>query len=250
MSNMEDMIAGKHAVLEAMRSGLTVNKIWIAQGSNPHQVQSVIEEAKASGVMYQFVDRRKLDQMVEKDVRHQGVIAQVAPHAYADIEDLFTAADKKGEAPFFIILDEIEDPHNLGSVLRTVECVGAHGVIIPKRRSVGITQATAKTSAGAAFYVPVARVSNLAQTLEILKQRGVWIAGADASAEQSVYDTDLTGPLAIVIGNEGRGLSRLIRERCDYLIKLPMRGRIQSLNASVAAGVFLYEAVRQRSARG
>jgi 23S rRNA (guanosine2251-2'-O)-methyltransferase len=246
---MDDIIAGKHAVLEALRSGRTVNKIWIAQGTNPHHVQPIIELAKASGVVYQFVDRRKLDQMTDGDIRHQGVIAQAAPHEYADIEDLFAAAERKGEPPLIVVLDEIEDPHNLGSVLRTVECAGAHGVIIPKRRSAAITQATAKTSAGAVEYVPVARVPNLAQTIEALKQRGVWVAGADAAAEQSVYDTDMTGPLAIVIGNEGRGLSRLVRDRCDFLIKLPMMGRIQSLNASVACGVLLYEALRQRASR-
>lgn len=247
---MEEILAGKHAVLEALRSERTINKIWIAQGANPHHVQPVIEEAKQQGVMFQFVDRRRLDQMVEKDVRHQGVIAQAAPHDYADVDDLFAIAEKRGEPPFIIVLDEIEDPHNLGSVLRTVECAGAHGVIIPKRRSVGVTAVVAKTSAGAAAYVPVARVSNLAQTIEALKQRGVWIAGADAAAEKDVYETDLRGPLAIVIGNEGRGLSRLVREKCDFLVKLPMLGRIQSLNASVAAGILLYEALRQRTVNG
>lgn len=247
---MEDMIIGKHAVLEALRSGRTVNKIWIAQGSNPQQISQVIDMARSAGVIYQFVDRRKLDQMVEGGARHQGVIAQVAPHEYASIDDLFAAAETRGEPPLFVILDEIEDPHNLGSVLRTVECAGAHGVIIPRRRSAAITQATVKTSAGAVEYVPVARVSNLAQTIEGLKQRGVWIAGADAAAKSSAYEADLTGPLAIVIGNEGRGMSRLTRDKCDFLIKLPILGRIQSLNASVACGILLYEAVRQRMSLG
>ncbi len=247
---MEEIIAGKHAVLEALRSGRTVNKIWLAQGSAPHQLQAVVEEAKKLGVMYQFVDRRKLDQMVDKDIRHQGVVAQAAPYEYADLEDLFQAAKERGEAPFFVILDEIEDPHNLGSVIRTVECAGAHGVIIPKRRSAQVTAVVARTSAGAAAFVPVARVSNLAQAIDALKERGVWIAGADASAGQTAYEADLTGPLAIVIGSEGRGLSRLVREKCDFLVKLPLLGRIQSLNASVAAGILLYEAVRQRTARG
>jgi 23S rRNA (guanosine2251-2'-O)-methyltransferase len=247
---VEEIIAGKHAVLEALRSGRTVNKIWLAQGSAPHQLQAVVEEAKKLGVMYQFVDRRKLDQMVDKDIRHQGVVAQAAPYEYADLEDLFQAAKERGEAPFFVILDEIEDPHNLGSVIRTVECAGAHGVIIPKRRSAQVTAVVARTSAGAAAFVPVARVSNLAQAIDALKERGVWIAGADASAGQTAYEADLTGPLAIVIGSEGRGLSRLVREKCDFLVKLPLLGRIQSLNASVAAGILLYEAVRQRTARG
>lgn len=247
---MEEMIAGKHAVLEALRSGRPINKIWIAQGSSLHLIQPVIDAAKAQGVIYQFVDRRKLDQMfADKHIRHQGVAAQAAPHQYADIEDLFSLAEERGEAPFFVILDEIEDPHNLGSILRTVECAGAHGVVIPRRRSAGITAVVAKTSAGAVEYVPVARAGNLAQTIDMLKQRGVWIAGADAAAERSVYEADLTGPLAIVIGSEGRGLSRLVREKCDFLVKLPLLGRIQSLNASVAAGILLYEAVRQRAAR-
>ena len=246
---MEETIAGKHAVLEALRSGRTVNKIWLAQGSAPHQLQAVVEEAKKLGVMYQFVDRRKLDQMVDKDVRHQGVVAQAAPYEYADLEDLFQVAAERNEAPFFVVLDEIEDPHNLGSVIRTVECAGAHGVIIPKRRSAQVTAVVARTSAGAAAFVPVARVSNLAQAIDALKLRGVWIAGADAAAEQTAYEADLTGPLAIVIGSEGKGLSRLIREKCDYLVKLPLLGRIRSLNASVAAGILLYEAVRQRTAR-
>lgn len=246
---VEELTAGKHAVLEALRSGRTVNKIWIAQGSAGAQIQPIIDEAKKRGVMYQFVDRRKLDQMVDKGVRHQGVAAQIAPHDYADVEDLFANADKRGEAPFFVVLDELEDPHNLGSILRTVECVGAHGVIIPKRRSVGVTATVAKTSAGAVEYVPVARVSNLAQTIDGLKQKGIWVAGADAKAEQNVYEADLTGPLAIVIGSEGKGLSRLIREKCDFLVGLPMRGRIQSLNASVAAGILMYEALRQRTSK-
>ena len=244
---MEELTAGKHAVLEALRSGRTVNKIWIAQGSANAQIQPIIDEAKKRGIMYQFVDRRRLDQMVERGIRHQGVAAQLAPHAYVEVEDLLEIADKHGEAPFLVLLDELEDPHNLGSILRTAECAGAHGVIIPKRRSVGVTATVAKTSAGAVEYVPVARVANLAQTIETLKQRGVWVAGADANAKQDVYDADLTGPLAIVIGSEGKGLSRLVKEKCDFLLGLPMYGRIQSLNASVAAGIVMYEALRQRS---
>ncbi len=239
----EEMIAGRHPVLEALRAGRTIHKLMYADGAQG--IGPVLTEAHETGIVTQRVDRRKLDQMAQ-GVRHQGVIALVAERDYASLDDLLTAATASGAPPLLIMLDEIEDPHNLGSILRTVDCAGAHGVIVPKRRSAGLTATVAKTSAGAIEHVPVARVSNLAQTIEELKKRGLWIAGADAAAEQDVYHTDLTMPLAIVIGNEGQGLSRLVRERCDFLVKLPMFGRIQSLNASVAAGVLLYEAARQR----
>jgi 23S rRNA (guanosine2251-2'-O)-methyltransferase len=246
MEHTEDQwLAGKHPVLEALRSGRPIHKVWIAEGAAKHQTASVVQAAKEAGVPVQFVDRRRLDQTVP-GVNHQGVAAQAAALEYADVDDIFAAAERKGEPPLLILLDEIEDPHNLGSILRTADSAGAHGVIIPRRRSVGLTATVAKTSAGAVAYVPVARVANLAQTIDMLKERGVWVAGADASAEQDVYASDLTGPIALVIGNENRGLGRLIREKCDFLVKLPMLGRIQSLNASVAAGVLLYEIVRQR----
>jgi 23S rRNA (guanosine2251-2'-O)-methyltransferase len=241
----EEMVAGRHPVLEAIRSGRTIHKLLFAdaaQGIGP-----VIAEARAAGIVAQQVDKRKLDQMAV-GVRHQGIIAVVAERAYAELDDLFAAAAASGEPPLFVLLDEIEDPHNLGSILRTVDCAGAHGVVIPKRRSAGLTATVAKTSAGAIEHVPVARVTNMAQTIDELKERGVWIAGADASADRDVYSSDLKLPLAIVIGNEGKGLGRLVRERCDFLVKLPMFGRINSLNASVAASLLLYEAVRQRRA--
>lgn len=239
----EEMIAGRHPVLEAIRSGRTINKLMFSEGAQG--IEQVIAEAKRTGIVTQKVDKRKLDQMAE-GVRHQGIVALAAERDYASVDDLFAAAERSGEPPLFMLLDEIEDPHNLGSILRTVDCAGAHGVIIPKRRSVGLTATVAKTSAGAVEHVPVARVTNLAQTIDELKERGVWVAGADASAEQDVYASDLKLPLAIVIGNEGKGLGRLVRERCDFLVKLPMFGRINSLNASVAASLILYEAVRQR----
>ncbi len=243
--NQEEMIAGKHPVMEALRSGRDINKIWIAEGAQKSLTQPIVAEAKQHGVIVQFVDKRKLDAMVE-GVQHQGVVAQAAAFAYAEIEDLLARARELNETPFLLILDEIEDPHNLGSILRTAECTGVHGVIIPKRRSVGLTATVLKTSAGAAEHVPVARVTNLAQTIDRLKEEGVWVAGTDVSAPQDVYKTKFDLPLAIVIGNEGKGMGRLIKEKCDFLVKLPMHGRLNSLNASVAAGVLMYEVVRQR----
>ncbi|MBN3523769.1 23S rRNA (guanosine(2251)-2'-O)-methyltransferase RlmB [Paenibacillus apiarius] len=242
----EEFIAGKHSVTEALKSGRTINKIWIADNAQKHLTQPIIAEAKKAGVIIQTVDKRKLDQMAE-GVQHQGVVAQVAAYEYVDVEDILARAEAKGEVPFLLLLDEIEDPHNLGSILRTADCTGVHGVIIPKRRSVGLTATVSKTSAGAVEYVPVARVTNLSQTMEQLKERGVWIVGTDVSANQEIYDADVfTLPVALVIGNENKGMGRLIRETCDVLCKLPMAGQINSLNASVAAGIFMYEVVRRR----
>jgi 23S rRNA (guanosine2251-2'-O)-methyltransferase len=244
----EQYLAGKHPVLEALKAGRSLNKIWLSTQARRHLVGPILEEAKARGVVVQYVDKRKLDQLVPA-VPHQGVVAQAAPASYVEVDELLARAGERGESPLLVLLDEVEDPHNLGSVLRTVDCTGAHGVIVPKRRSASLTAVVAKTSAGAVEYVPVARVANLVQTIEKLKEAGVWIAGADAAADSDVYQANLTGPLAIVIGSEGRGLSRLVREKCDFLVSLPMFGRINSLNASVAAGVILYEAVRQRRER-
>ncbi|WP_195576673.1 23S rRNA (guanosine(2251)-2'-O)-methyltransferase RlmB [Paenibacillus sp. 1001270B_150601_E10] len=242
----EELIAGKHSVMEALRSGRTINKIWIAEQAQKHLTQPIIAEAKKAGIVVQNVDKRKLDQMAE-GIQHQGVVAQVAAYDYVEVDDLLARAEERGEKPFLLILDEIEDPHNLGSMLRTADCTGVHGVIIPKRRSVGLTATVSKISAGAVEYVPVARVTNLAQTIEELKERGVWIVGTDVSATQVIYDANiLDSPVAIVIGNENKGMGRLIRESCDVLLKLPMSGQINSLNASVAAGIFMYEVVRRR----
>lgn len=241
----EEYIGGKHSVTEAIRSGRTVNKIWIAEGAQKHYVGPVLAEAKAAGIIVQTVDKRKLDQMAG-GVSHQGVVAQVAPYAYAEVEDLLARAHEKGEQPFLIILDEIEDPHNLGSILRTADCAGVHGLIIPKRRSVGLTATVSKISAGAVEYVPVAKVTNLSQTIDQLKKEGVWVVGADVHTDKSLYDVDFNMPVAIVIGNEGKGMGRLVKESCDFNVKLPMQGRINSLNASVAASIFMYEVVRQR----
>ncbi|SHE14362.1 spoU rRNA methylase family protein [Chlamydia abortus] len=242
---MEEYIAGKHSVLEAIRSGRTIHKIWIADNAQKHYVHPIMAEAKANGILVQTAARRKLDQLVP-NVQNQGVVAQIAAYDYASVDDILDLAARKGQAPLIVILDEIEDPHNLGAILRTADCTGVHGIIIPKRRAVGLTATVSKISAGAVEYVPVAKVTNLVQTIEELKERGVWVAGADGSAEQTVFEADLTMPLAIVIGNESKGIGRLVREHCDFLIKLPMLGSISSLNASVAASVLMYEALRQR----
>ncbi|WP_054956080.1 23S rRNA (guanosine(2251)-2'-O)-methyltransferase RlmB [Paenibacillus dakarensis] len=242
----EEIIAGKHSVTEALRSGRTINKIWVADNAQKHLITPIIAEARKLGIVIQNVDKRKLDQLVP-GVQHQGVVAQAAPYAYAEVDDLLKIAEDKGEPPFLLILDEIEDPHNLGSILRTADCTGVHGVILPKRRSAQITATVSKTSAGAVEYVPVARVTNLAQTIEQLKEMGVWVVGTVVDAVEEIYDTQVfNGPVAIVIGNESKGMGRLIREKCDVLVKLPMAGQINSLNASVAAGVIMYEVLRRR----
>jgi len=244
----EELLAGKHPVLEALRSGRPLNKIWVASQAQRQTVQPILEAARERGVVVQVTDRRALDRLAP-GVPHQGIVAQTAAAPYTELEELLERAARSGRPPLLVLLDEVEDPHNLGSVLRTAECAGAGGVIVPKRRSAGLTAAVAKASAGAVEYIPVARVTNLAQTIGLLQSRGFWVAGADASAPQDVFDADLTGPLAIVIGSEGKGLSRLVREKCDFLVSVPMFGRIGSLNASVAAAVILYEAVRQRMAK-
>ncbi|WP_219834348.1 23S rRNA (guanosine(2251)-2'-O)-methyltransferase RlmB [Paenibacillus sp. R14(2021)] len=242
----QEWIAGKHPVMEAIRSGREINKIWVAEQAQKN-AQPILLEAKKAGLVVQVVDKRKLDQMVE-GAAHQGIVAQAAAYRYFEVEELLARAKESGVTPFFLLLDEIEDPHNLGSILRTAECTGVHGVIIPKRRSASLTATVAKTSAGAVEYVPVARITNMAQTIDKLKEAGVWVAGADVGAKQDVFasSTKFDMPLALVIGNEAKGIGRLIREKCDFLIKLPMQGQLNSLNASVAAGVLMYEVLRQR----
>ncbi|MFD1776473.1 23S rRNA (guanosine(2251)-2'-O)-methyltransferase RlmB [Paenibacillus rhizophilus] len=242
----EEILAGKHSVLEALRAGRTLNKIWIAENAQKALTAPIVAEARQAGVIVQHVDKRKLDQLAP-GVQHQGVVAQAAPYAYAEVDDLLAAAEAKGEPPFLLLLDEIEDPHNLGSILRSADCTGVHGVIVPKRRSAQITATVSKTSAGAVEYVPVARVTNLGQTIDRLKELGIWVVGTDVDTDQDLFGSDIfTGPVAVVIGNESKGMGRLIREKCDILLKLPMLGRINSLNASVAAGVIMYEVLRRR----
>ncbi|KMY52575.1 hypothetical protein AC623_00080 [Bacillus sp. FJAT-27231] len=244
----KEFIAGRNPVLEALRSDREINKIWIAEGAQKGPVQQIIKKAKERNVLVQFVPKQKIDQM--SDENHQGIVASVAAYDYAELDDLFANAEKSGEEPFFLLLDEIEDPHNLGSIMRTADAVGVHGIIIPKRRAVGLTAAVAKASTGAIEYIPVVRVTNLSRTIDELKERGVWIAGTDAKGAEDYRRFDGKMPLGLVIGSEGKGIGRLIREKCDFLIQLPMAGRVTSLNASVAAGVLMYEVYRRRHPLG
>ncbi|WP_043931597.1 23S rRNA (guanosine(2251)-2'-O)-methyltransferase RlmB [Bacillus sp. EB01] len=244
----EDIIIGKNPVLEALRSHRDINKILIAEGSQRGQMHQITELAKEANAIVQYVPKKKIDQLT--DGNHQGVLAYVAAYKYAEVDDLFKAAREKGEEPFFLILDEVEDPHNLGSIMRTADAVGAHGIIIPKRRAVGLTSTVSKASTGAIEYVPVARVTNLARTIEELKEQGVWIAGTDAKGSKDYRQQDFTLPLGLVIGSEGKGMGRLIREKCDFLVHLPMAGKVTSLNASVAAALLMYEVYRSRHPLG
>lgn len=241
----EGMIEGRNAVTEAIRSGRTINKVFLADGDTDKALGRLAAMAKEAGAVVVRIDRRKLNEMSPTGA-HQGIIAAVAAHEYVTVDDLLAAAESRGEAPLLVVCDELSDPHNLGAILRTAECAGAHGVIIPKRRSVGLTAVVGKASAGAIEYMPVARVSNIAATLRELKQRGAWIFGTAAEGATPLYDADLTLPAAIVIGNEGVGMSRIVAEQCDFKVSIPMKGRISSLNASTAAAILLYEAVRQR----
>lgn len=237
-------IEGRNAVMEAYRAGKTIDKLYVQEDIRDSSLASIIRKAKEKGTLVDFIPKAKIDQM-SKTGKCQGVIAISAAYEYADIEDIFALAEEKGEPPFIFILDEIEDPHNLGAIIRTANLCGAHGVIIPKRRAVGLTAASVKASAGAVHYTPVAKVTNISKTIEELKERGLWFACADMDGE-TMYNCDLKGPIGLVIGNEGSGVSRLVKEKCDYVVSIPMKGNIDSLNASVAAGVLAYEIVRQR----
>lgn len=241
----DDIIAGRNAVLEALRSGRTIDSLYVARGQRTGSIGALIAKAKELGVAVKEADSKKLDYMCG-NAAHQGVVAVAAVKEYATVDDLFALAQERGEPPFFIVADGLEDPHNLGAVLRTAECAGAHGIIVPMRHSVGLTYAVGKASAGAVEYVPVARVTNIAATLEELKKRGVWTFAADMDG-QDWCSVDFKGPTAIVVGSEGFGVGRLVKEKCDFVISLPMKGKINSLNASVACGVICYEVARQRS---
>ena len=241
----DGLIEGRNAVIEALRSGAAIDKIYIARGETDAALGHIASAARSRGVVVTEADRRKLDGM-SRTKSHQGVVAVAAVREYAGVDDILNAARERGEAPLVVVCDELSDPHNLGAVIRAAECAGAHGVIIPKRRSAGLTAVVAKTSAGAVSYLPVARVPNLTAVLKKLKERGLWVFGTAAGGATNLYDADLKGPAAIVIGSEGDGLGRLVREQCDFLVSIPMRGKIGSLNASAAAAVVLYEAVRQR----
>lgn len=240
----EFTIEGRNAVLEAFRAGKTIDKLFVLDGCQDGPIKSITREARKTDVIIKFVDKEQLDRLSSTG-HHQGVIAQAAAYDYAEVSDILDAAREKGEAPFIFILDEIEDPHNLGAIIRTANLAGAHGVIIPKRRAVGLTATVAKTSAGAINYTPVAKVTNISKTIEELKKEGMWFVCADMGGT-TMYDLDLKGSIGLVIGNEGSGVSRLVKEKCDFVASIPMKGDIDSLNASVAAGVLAYEIVRQR----
>ena len=241
---MSEQIEGRNAVLEAFRSGRCVDKLFILDGCQDGPVRTIAREARKKDTIINYVSKERLDQLSETRA-HQGVIAQVAAYEYSTVEEILEKAEEKGEPPFLVLLDNVEDPHNLGAIIRTANLAGAHGVIIPKRRSVGLTSTVAKTSAGALNYTPVAKVTNLVRTIEELKEKGIWFVCADMGGE-SMYRLNLTGPIGMIVGNEGEGVSRLVREACDFTASIPMKGDIDSLNASVAAGVLSYEIVRQR----
>jgi 23S rRNA (guanosine2251-2'-O)-methyltransferase len=240
----ENQVEGRNAILEVFKSGRDIDKIMVAKGNTEGTIRRIMGMASDRGVVVQQVERKRLDE-ISQTKNHQGVIAIVSAHNYVEVEDIIASAKEKGKDPFIIILDEITDPHNLGAILRTADAAGADGVIISKRRSVGLTATVAKTSAGAIEYVPVAKVTNIANTIDELKKEGIWIACADMDGT-NYFDTDLKGPIALVIGSEGEGVGRLVKEKCDFTVSIPMLGNIQSLNASVAAALFMYEVVRQR----
>ena len=247
MGYTEFTIEGRNAVIEAFRSGRTIDKLFVLDGCQDGPIMTIKREAATRGCLIKYVTKERLDQISETG-KHQGVIAYAAAYAYAEVEDILNKARDKGEAPFIFLLDNIEDPHNLGAIIRTANLAGAHGVIIPKNRAVGLTATVAKASAGAINYTPVAKVTNLGQTIEELKKEGLWFVCADMDGT-CMYDLDLKGPIGLVIGNEGSGVGRLVKEKCDFAAAIPMHGDIDSLNASVAAGVLAYEIVRQRSAK-
>lgn len=244
MGYEEQKIEGRNAVLEAFRSGKTIDKLFVLDGCQDGPVRTIFREARKHDTIINFVDKERLDQLSETK-KHQGVIAVAAAYEYAEVEDILKNAEEKGEPPFIFILDNIEDPHNLGAIIRTANQAGAHGVIIPKRRAVGLTATVARTSAGALNYTPVAKVTNLVKTMEDLKKKGLWFVCADMDGDV-MYDVNMKGPIGLVIGNEGEGVGRLVKDTCDFTARIPMKGDIDSLNASVAAGVLAYEIVRQR----
>ena len=244
MENSELIIEGRNAIIEAFRAGRSVDKLFIQEHTKEGSMNTLLREAKKTNTLIKYVPKERLDQISETG-HHQGAVAFVAAYNYAEIDDMFALAEEKGESPFIIILDEIEDPHNLGAILRTANLAGAHGVIVPKNRACGLTATVVKASAGAINYTPIAKVTNISQTIESLKEKGMWFICADMDGE-TMYDIDLTGSIGLVIGNEGKGVSRLVKEKCDFVASIPMSGDIDSLNASVATGVLAYEIVRQR----
>ncbi len=241
----ETLLEGRNAVMEAFKAGRTIDKVFLAEGAADHGLRRLASLAREAGAVVTAVDRRKLDQMSPTGA-HQGIVAMAAAHDYSTLDDMLALAARRGEAPLLVLCDELSDPHNLGAIIRSAECAGAHGVVIPKRRSVALTAVVAKAAAGALEYMPVARVTNLSAAMETLQKKGLWVFGTAAEGATPLYEADLRGPAAIVIGAEGDGMSRLVAERCDYKVSIPLRGQISSLNASAAAAVLLYEALRQR----
>lgn len=241
----EFKVEGRNAVMELLKSGREINKIFILRGERQGSINEIIKLAKKNGILISEVDKTKLDNLSDSK-HHQGVIAFASPVGYKELDDIFTLAKERGEDPFILIADEIEDPHNLGALIRSAECAGCHGVIIPKRHATAVTEVVVKTAVGAVEYVPIVRVGNINETIKALKERGVWITGTDGNAEKLYYDQDLTGPIAIIIGSEGRGMNNLTMKNCDFLVKIPMMGKITSLNASVSGGIVIFEALRQR----
>ncbi|MDU4961384.1 MAG: 23S rRNA (guanosine(2251)-2'-O)-methyltransferase RlmB [Sporomusaceae bacterium] len=241
----EEYIAGRNSVLEALKRGRSINRIFVAKGERQGSIVQILALAREQGVIVQELEKSKLD-AIAGGVRHQSVAASVAPVEYAELEDILAAASGQGQPPFLVLLDELEDPHNVGAILRTADAAGVHGVLLPKRRSCPLSGTVAKTSAGAVEYVPVARIGNVVQTIKQLQKQGFWVIGADMSGEKEYFEADLSGPVVIVVGGEGQGLGRLVKESCDLLVRIPMQGKISSLNASVACSLMLYEVVRQR----
>jgi 23S rRNA (guanosine2251-2'-O)-methyltransferase len=244
----QDKIEGRNPILEALNADREFEKILIAKGVEKGSIQKIIGIAKDRRIPIQYVARQKIDQL-SKSHAHQGILAFVAAYRYFALEEIIQRTEKNGEASFLLLLDNITDPHNLGSILRTADAAGVHGVIIPKRNAVGLTAVVAKTSAGAVEYVPVSKVPNIAQTIDLLKKKGFWIVGADMDGKKAYYNQELTGKIALVIGSEGKGIGRLVKEKCDFLVRIPMKGKIESLNASIAASILMYEIVRQRDAK-
>ena len=240
-----DKLEGRNSILEALRANRTINKLFVTKGEREGSIRQIVAMAREKGIIVTEVEKSALDSMSGSRA-HQGVIAFVAVKEYVEVDDILQLAQEKGQPPFIIILDEITDPHNFGAILRTANAVGAHGVIIPKRRAIGLTSAVSKASAGAVEYVPVSRVTNIAQTIEYLKKNNIWVVGTDATGEKAFYESDLKGPLALVVGSEGEGMGKLIREKCDFVVNIPMQGEISSLNASVAAAIVMYEILKQR----
>lgn len=241
----EDIIEGRNAVTAALKSGRQIDKIYIRRGENKGSMLPILAKAKEKGIPVVEIDKAKLDSMSETGV-HQGVIARIPPYEYKTVDDILNIAREKGEPPFIVILDHLEDPHNLGSIIRTANCAGVHGVIISKHDGVTLTAAAVKASAGAASFTPVARVNNIAQTVDYLKEQGIWVTGADAAGDRSIYEADLKGAVALVVGGEDKGISRLTASKCDFLVGIPMKGDVNSLNASVAAALMIYETMKQR----